>query len=286
MTGGRRFALTSGCSHVLLAIMPLSASPSRARLAAVGAFVGSVAGFLAACGGESARSPSDAARIDSLVQRADSFSMPATQTALLLDSLRMAIEASVRETSDSARRAVSLDPEPASAKRSAQTATRVSAGRGAASRAEAPAGLAPEEIRTRAKGDTVRGVLVMSQAAPVPQVILLTANGQREVTLSGMAASGMSRMVGAEVVVRGFLVSPRDVVVSDYIVRSMNGVPAFDGMLVEQDGGWSLSLTDGSGRKRLAVVPPALRAAVGSRVWVSMKPGDNAPAAHGVVRRQ
>jgi hypothetical protein len=66
----------------------------------------------------------------------------------------------------------------------------------------------------------------------------------------------------------------------------MNGVPAFDGVLNAAGSGWELTLTDGSGRKRLPVVPPMLRTAAGTRVWVSLHPGNNTPTAYGLIRRQ
>ncbi len=137
----------------------------------------------------------------------------------------------------------------------------------------------------RAKGDSARGVVALIGGSTAPQLVLHT-SGNVDVALSGMATAGMSKLAGVEVVVRGFKVSTRDVVVSDYIVRAMNGVPAFDGILNSAGASWELTLTDGSGKKRLSVVPPTLRTAVGTRVWVSLRPGNNTPDAFGLIRRQ
>ncbi|HEY0931917.1 MAG TPA: hypothetical protein VGE27_18485, partial [Gemmatimonas sp.] len=110
---------------------------------------------------------------------------------------------------------------------------------------------------------------------PARQVVLQTA--EATVALSGMATTGMSRLVGKEVVVRGVKVTPRDIVVSDYIVRAVDGVPAFDGVL---DAEGALRLTDGSGVRRLTV-PAPLRAYVGARVWIAMR--DGAAVNYGIV---
>ncbi len=152
-------------------------------------------------------------------------------------------------------------------------------------RAELQKVTAATERTRRPNADTVRGVVTLIGSAAVPQLVLMANGGQREVALSGMATSGMSKLVGLEVVVRGFLVSSRDVVVFDYIVRSAKGVPAFDGVLTQRDGGWALLLTDGGGVKPLPVAPPTLRSAVGMRVWVSLAPQSSAPVAYGLVGR-
>ena len=141
------------------------------------------------------------------------------------------------------------------------------------------------DAETRARGDTVRGVVTVVGTPPAVQAKLRTSSGAL-VSLSGMASSGLPRLAGAELVVRGVKVSPRDVVVTDYLVRGMNGMPAYDGTLEGSGGGWSLVLTDGSGRKRLDAVPPSLQSAAGARVWVAMREGSSAPAAFGLVGRR
>jgi len=137
----------------------------------------------------------------------------------------------------------------------------------------------------RAKGDSVRGVVALIGGSAAPHLVLHT-SGNIDVALSGMATAGMSKLAGVEVVVRGFKVSTRDVVVSDYVVRAKNGVPAFDGILNAAGGGWELALTDGTGRKHLSLVPSPLRPATGTRVWVSLRPGKNTPDDYGLIRRQ
>jgi hypothetical protein len=129
--------------------------------------------------------------------------------------------------------------------------------------------------------DSVRGVVALIGAEPARQVVLQS--GGTNIALSGMATGGLNRLVGTEVMVRGVKVTPRDIVVSDYLVRASGGVPAYDGIL-EADG--SLRLTDGSGVRRLPALPPALRGLTGARVWVAYRAGNTKAEAYGVIPRR
>ena len=129
--------------------------------------------------------------------------------------------------------------------------------------------------------DSVRGVVALIGAEPARQVVLQS--GGTNIALSGMATGGLNRLVGTEVMVRGVKVTPRDIVVSDYLVRASGGVPAYDGTL-EADG--SLRLTDGSGVRRLPALPPALRGLAGARVWVAYRAGSATAEAYGVIPRR
>jgi hypothetical protein len=136
------------------------------------------------------------------------------------------------------------------------------------------------------RGDTLRGVVTVLGADAGRQVVLRTAAGTM-ISLSGMVTSGFARMAGTELVVRGVKVSPRDIVVTDYLVRASNGVPAFDGKLAGgAASGWWLQLTDGSGKKRLASLPPPLQGLEGTRIWIAFKPGTSVPQTYGVIGRR
>lgn len=132
----------------------------------------------------------------------------------------------------------------------------------------------------RSGGDTARGVVTLTGVEPARQAALKS--GDALIALSGMATRGLTRLEGLEITIRGIKVTPRDLVVTDYIVRSSAGVPAFDGRLEEAAGGWALRLTDGSGRKRIPSLPAPLRGLRGARVWIAMRDGA-APAAYGLV---
>lgn len=135
----------------------------------------------------------------------------------------------------------------------------------------------------RARGDTIRGVVTLLGVAPAQQVVLRTNNGETTVSLSGMATSGMARYAGMELMVRGVMVTPRDVVVSDYVIRTVDGVPAWDGKLV---GDGTLQMSDGSGRQKVPAMPAALRESEGARVWIAVKPGTSTVYRYGIMGRR
>ena len=138
----------------------------------------------------------------------------------------------------------------------------------------------------RSRGDTVRGIVTLVGTDQARQAVLKTVDGSRIITMSGMATTGMQRLVGLELRIRGVMITPRDVVVSDYVVRAVDGVPAYDGQLTSSSAGSYLQLTDGTGRKPLAAVPPPLQGLQGARVWVAMKPGSRVASKYGVILRR
>ncbi len=133
----------------------------------------------------------------------------------------------------------------------------------------------------RSRADTIRGIVTLIGTEPARQVVLRS--GGNTVALSGMATTGIHRLSGNEIVVRGLKVTPRDIVVSDYIVRAADGVPAVDGIL---EDGATLRLTDGSGRKQLPSVPAALRGMEGTRVWLAFREGRAQADAYGIIPRR
>ncbi len=243
---------------------------------------------LAACSADDGniRIEGDVAGLDTIALRGDSLLNAPSREQLILDSLRNVAESRMRAAMDSGSVEGTLDPSFPSAGRAGKSITARARARGdSMARAEARAALPPADPSKRVRADTVRGVVTVIGSSSVPQVVLVTDNGNKQIALSGMATTGLSKLAGSEIVVRGFLVSPRDVVVSDFIVRAVNKIPAYDGVLEEREGGWALTLTDGSGKKRLPVVPPTLRSYPGMRVWVSFRPGSETPDAFGLVRR-
>ena len=137
------------------------------------------------------------------------------------------------------------------------------------------------DLSGRTRGDSVRGIVTILGSEPARQVVLRVDGNN--IALSGMATSGLARLAGTEVMVRGVKITPRDIVVSDYVVRASDGVPAWDGTL---DEGGGLRLTDGSGRKRLRSVPGALRGMAGTRVWVAFKNGSTTADSYGIIGKR
>lgn len=132
--------------------------------------------------------------------------------------------------------------------------------------------------------DSMRGIVTMIGSDPARQVVLRPLNSTVTIALSGMATKGLARLEGTEMSVHGVKVSSRDIVVSAYFVRAVDGVPAFDGRLSGGAGGWYLELTEG-GRKALPSVPTALRGLSGLRVWVAIPEGSRTVQSFGVIER-
>ncbi|MEP6834924.1 MAG: hypothetical protein ABJB74_16165 [Gemmatimonas sp.] len=135
-------------------------------------------------------------------------------------------------------------------------------------------------------GDTLRGVVQLDGSGVGSRPILLANGGKTTITLSGMGTEGLSQVVGSDVVVRGMRVSPRDIVVSGFSVRAVNGIPTIDGRLVKSSDGWVIELSDKSGVRKLAAVPQALQAFEGARVWVAEEVKNAMPQLYGVIARR
>ncbi len=147
--------------------------------------------------------------------------------------------------------------------------------------------LASSAASGRSRGDTVRGIVTLVGEEPARQVVLRTNNGATTITLSGMATTGLARLAGAELMVRGVKITPHDVVVAAFVVRAMHGVPALDGRLEGGAAeGWWLELSDGTGRKRLAALPAPLQELEGSRVWIATGTGTTPARQYGVIGRR
>ncbi|WP_337172255.1 hypothetical protein [Gemmatimonas aurantiaca] len=236
----------------------------------------------------------DVAGLDSLAHRGDSLiAMADRGPRVSLDSLRAAMDAELRRSGvsvatgsgDGVLVGGSLAPSaaaeaPAAAPMSSTGAemSRRAQARGDSIARAVAARLVGAGDANRSRSDSLRGVLAYQGKEPARQVVLQTP--EATVTLSGMATSGMSRLVGKEVVIHGLKVTPRDIVVSDYVVRAADGVPAVDGVL---DAEGVLRLTDGSGVRRVPV-PQALRPFAGARVWIALR--DGVPVNYGVIGRR
>lgn len=256
---------------------------SAFRLAGAALLIGAT---LTACSGESDGRVvvrGDVEGLDTIALRGDSLFARAGRVESFFDSLTVPARPTPTDTVNVAARDSAIAPaKPALPKQRAHL-------RGD-SMARATA-LRVADIRRegggRGSADTVRGVIALIGNAPAKQVVLRSSTGNAVINVSGMATIGMTRLAGSEVMVRGVRISPRDIVVSHYIVRGSAGLPAFDGRIAGSDGdGWWLQLTDGTGRQRIAALPEPLRGMEGTRVWIAMKPGTNSPQTYGVIGRR
>jgi hypothetical protein len=129
-----------------------------------------------------------------------------------------------------------------------------------------------------ASTDSLQGVVRIVGVDTDPQVTLAFDNGGAAVTLVG--AASLRHIDGLRVAVVGSRDGPR-LSVSRFIVVAANGVAATDGTLSAEGETLVLVTADGT-RHRLVGPSPALRAAIGHRVWVS-GPLDSAPVAYGII---
>jgi hypothetical protein len=119
--------------------------------------------------------------------------------------------------------------------------------------------------------------------------ILLTLADGEDVVLDGSAAAALANVENADVEVRGQW-SADIFVVSDFLVRQVDGADVLDGVLmavqVEDDGaviGYALNLTRGS-VVPLTNPPAELTSHVGERVWVA-ETADGQAGAFGIISR-
>ena len=253
--------------------------------------------LLVACGGnDGVTIRGDVAGLDTLALRGDSLIAEANRAPTVIDSLRAASQEEIKRqlaeslaVIDPTSRPTAAAGSGAAGSAAAAAVTNANPGTSAGGimsrRAQArgdsmakafAARLTGSGAAERARGDSVRGVLVWQGTEPARIVVLRSPTGT--VTLSGMATTGLGRLVGSEVVVRGVRVSPRDLVVAEYFVRAADGVPAYDGVILE-DG--SLRMSDGSGVKRVPI-PIGMQGMIGARVWVA--PQDGKPQAYGLIQ--
>jgi len=265
--------------------MPMPLLPARLLVSSSMIALALLAGAAGCRGDGTVTISGDVAGLDSIGLLGDSLFVRAGASPAMLDSLRMA----------GGSRSVRTPASVAVAESGVVPARTVNAGtnditarahaRGD-SLARAIAARLSAKPSDRSRGDTVRGVIVMVNAGQARHVALRDDNGATTIALSGMATTGLSKLVGAELMIRGVKTGPRDIVVSEYFVRAMDGVPAIDGRLSTTSAGSWLEMSDGSGRRRLSSVPAALQGQEGARVWIVVGPGAAPSRAQGVIGRR
>lgn len=152
--------------------------------------------------------------------------------------------------------------------------------------ANAKVGKLVGQNRAVASGDSARGLIQFNAKVPGTRPVLMVDGGRTSVALTGIGVDGLSALNGADVVVHGMRVSPRDIVVSSYNVRAVGGFPVLDGELERAEkGGWNISLSDKSGTRALASIPEALQTALGARIWIDASNAAR-PQTFGIITRR
>lgn len=114
--------------------------------------------------------------------------------------------------------------------------------------------------------DTVRGTVLEVGSAPATMVAIRPPGGA-QISIAGSQLDALRRSAGADVWATGARDGNR-MIVTSFRVRSVDGVSATDGRLVEN--GSAVAIVDAGGTRHAIPRPPdALRAHVGKRVWVS-----------------
>lgn len=126
---------------------------------------------------------------------------------------------------------------------------------------------APPESAAPLAVDSLRGTVQVVGSEPATSVVVQPAGGGPDVELEGDRRV-LDRLAGLDVLVRGERVAGGHLRVTRTEVRSVNGVPAVDGVLARDAGRDVLVMRDGT-RRVIARLPEALRDATGSRVWLA-----------------
>lgn len=124
----------------------------------------------------------------------------------------------------------------------------------------------------------LRGTITVVGNAPVTQVQLRTASGNR--TLTGPELPSLRRIAGLEVALSGSPSPGGEFMVRDFTVLSADGQPALDGVL-EHEGN-TLYLRTASRRVPLGNPPADFHSLVGARVWLTGSP-ERGPNTFGVI---
>lgn len=128
--------------------------------------------------------------------------------------------------------------------------------------------------------DTARGTPAVVGTSFQSHVVLQRPGGGSSIQLDGPQAKLIGQQSGADVWVEGTRDATGTITVKRFVVRSVDGSPAIDGVLRADGTGLALVTPDGV-RHALKSAPEALRQHVGHRVWVTG--AASGPLAFGVI---
>ena len=127
--------------------------------------------------------------------------------------------------------------------------------------------------------DTARGTPAVVGTS-FQQRVVLQRPGGASIQLDGPQAKLIGSQSGADVWVEGTRDATGTITVKRFVVRSVDGVPAVDGILRAEGSGLAVVTTDGT-RHALKSAPEPLRQHVGHRVWVTG--AASGPLVYGVI---
>ncbi|MBC7788590.1 MAG: hypothetical protein H7Z74_01480 [Anaerolineae bacterium] len=149
--------------------------------------------------------------------------------------------------------------------------------------------MTPAKQVIASRQDTVSGTVKLLGAASSAQLTLIPVGGGGSIALTGQSVAALERTNGAEIWVSGKMstgpgrpLAARRMDVERFVVRSVDGAPVTDGVLVAQGDAIILVASDGK-RHQLVTPPQALRSNVGARVWIA-GPIDREPSSFGIIK--
>ena len=106
--------------------------------------------------------------------------------------------------------------------------------------------------------------------------------GGERIRLVGPQTARLARVSGAEVSVRGTADAVDGLIVESFLVVSVGGVEAIDGVLMKVGEQYALRLILDGSMRMLTDLPDELKGHVGERVWIT-GPADGVAVAYGVI---
>ena len=121
-----------------------------------------------------------------------------------------------------------------------------------------------------ARTDSVRGTVSVTGTSFEKHVMIAERGTQRRIEITGALASMIGHVAGTDIVAAGQLSGTR-LVASRFVVRTVDGQAAIDGVLRTENGALLIVTADGR-RTKIAAPPPPFLGRDGARVWITGDP--------------
>ena len=136
-----------------------------------------------------------------------------------------------------------------------------------------------EGMAPAAQPDSLVGVVSVTGTSYEQHVVLRVGGRAQGLVTTSADSASLSRVAGTEVVVRGREEGNSFRVVS-FTVRSVDGAPVADGMLLREGGLFVLQTV--AGRNEIRNAPASFGSMIGARIWIG-GPLATGPNVYGVI---
>ena len=133
-----------------------------------------------------------------------------------------------------------------------------------------PGATTPAPKTNESRPDSVRGIVSVVGTSFEKRVMVAEQGTRRRLEIVGSQSSLIGHVAGTEVSVVGTLAGTQ-LNASRFVVRSVDGQPAIDGILRTESGSLFIVTSNGT-RTRIAAPPPPLVGHDGARVWITGDP--------------